>query len=148
MIREFRLVKPPTRTMSNFCEYAGGRRVRVLFVAEAITLSQVVRLSALAARLDPSRYAVTFACGPFDDVAFRGSSLERLPLFTIDQQRALKKIERGERLYTTSVLERYVAEELALFEKVRPDFVVGDFRLSLAVSARRFGVPFATLING
>jgi UDP:flavonoid glycosyltransferase YjiC (YdhE family) len=123
------------------------RRRRVLFVAEAVTLSQVVRLAALAARLDRTRYEVHFACGAFDDLAFEGTGIEALPLFTIERNRALKKIERGERLYEASVLERYVEEELALFERVRPDLVIGDFRLSLAVSARRSLVPYANLIN-
>lgn len=123
------------------------RRARVLFVAEALTLAQVVRLASLAERLDRGRYEVHFACGPIDGVALAGSGLEPLPLFTIDRQRALKRIDRGERLYETGVLERYVDEELALFDRVRPDLVVGDFRLSLAVSARLRGIPFATLIN-
>ena len=123
------------------------RRPRVLFVSEAITLAQVVRLAALAARVDRQRYDVHFACGPFDDVALLGSGLDPLPLFTIDRQRALAKIDRGERLYETAVLERYVAEELELFDRVRPDLVIGDFRLSLAVSARLRRVPLATLIN-
>lgn len=116
-------------------------------MTEAITLAQVVRLAALAAELDQERYEVHFACGPFDDVALQGSRLVPLPLFTIDRQRALKRIERGERLYETSVLERYVDEELLLFDRVKPDLVVGDFRLSLAVSARLRGIPYATLIN-
>lgn len=133
--------------MSKLCLTTRPRRPRILFVVEAITLSQVVRLLTLAERLDRARYDVFFASGPFDDVAFAGASLEPLPLFTIDRQRALKKIDRGDRLYETSVLRRYVDEELALFDRVRPDFVVGDLRLSLAVSTRRFGVKFATLIN-
>jgi len=116
-------------------------------VSEAITLAQVVRLESLAARVDRKRYDVHFACGPVDDVALLGSGLDRIPLFTIDRQRALKKLDRGERLYETSVLERYVEEELALFDRIQPDVVIGDLRLSLAVSARLRGIPFATLIN-
>ncbi len=38
-------------------------------------------------------------------------------------------------------------EELELIERVRPALVVGDFRLSLAVSAAVSGVRCATLIN-
>ena len=107
----------------------------------------MVRLAALAARLDRKRYDVHFACGPFDDVALLGSGLEPLPLFTIDRERALAKLDRGERLYETTVLERYVDEELELFDRIRPDLVIGDFRLSLAVSARLRRIPLATLIN-
>jgi len=116
-------------------------------VSEAITLAQVVRLASLAARLDRERYEVHFASGPVDDVALQGSGLERIPLFTIERQRALKKVDRGERLYETSLLERYVEEELELFDRVRPDLVIGDLRLSLAVSSRIRGIPLATLIN-
>jgi UDP:flavonoid glycosyltransferase YjiC (YdhE family) len=134
-------------SMSNNCLVSLGERRRVLFVAEALTLSQVVRLVALADRLDRSRYEVHFACGPFDAVAFAGAGIRPLPLFTIDRARALKKLDRGERLYEASVLERYIDDELALFDRVRPDLVVGDFRLSLAVSARLSRIPYAGLIN-
>src|SRR6478609_11092572 len=133
--------------LSNLCLTNTRRRPRLLFVSEALTLAQVVRLASLAARLDPVRYEVHFACGPTDEVALLESGLEPLPLFTIDRQRALKKIDRGERLYERSVIERYVDEELMLFERIQPDLVIGDFRLSLAVSARLHGIPFATLIN-
>jgi len=122
-------------------------RPRLLFVPEAITLAQVVRLASLATALDRERYDVRFACGPFEDVALSGSNLDPIPLVTIDRRRALAKIDRGERLYETPVLERYVAEELELFDRVRPDLVIGDLRLSLAVSARLRRIPFATLIN-
>jgi len=124
-----------------------SRRPRLLFVSEAITLAQVVRLAALATRLDRKRYEVHFACGPCDEIALLGSGLEPLPLFTIDRRRALEKIDSGKRLYETNVLARYVDDELALFDRVRPDLVIGDFRLSLAVSARLRGIPFAALIN-
>jgi len=120
---------------------------RVLFVAEALTLAQVVRLLTLARGLDPARYEVHFACGSFDPIAFAGTGIEPRPLFTIDRAAALKKVDRGDRLYEKDVLFRYVEEEIALFDAVKPDLVVGDFRLSLAVSARHAGIPHATLIN-
>lgn len=119
----------------------------MLFVAEALTLAQVVRLLTLARGLDSDRYEVHFACGSFDAVAFHGTDLDPLPLFTIDRAVALKKIERGDRIYEKDVLNRYVEDELALFDRVKPDLVVGDFRLSLAVSAPYAGIPHATLIN-
>jgi UDP:flavonoid glycosyltransferase YjiC (YdhE family) len=116
-------------------------------VAEALTLAQVVRLVALARNVRRDRYEVHFACGAFDEVAFAGSGLKPLPLFTIDRARALARIDRGERLYEASTLERYVEEEIELLDRVRPDLVVGDFRLSLAVSTRLRRVPYASLIN-
>jgi UDP:flavonoid glycosyltransferase YjiC (YdhE family) len=133
--------------MSKNCQISSDRRPRVLFVAEALTLAQVVRLASLAERLDRSRYEVHFACGPFDSVALAGSGLVPIPLATIDREKALKKIDRGERLYERAVLDRYVEEDLALFDRIEPDIVIGDLRVSLSVSARIRGIPFATLIN-
>jgi len=123
------------------------RRRRVLFVAEAITLAQVVRLISLAESLPPAEFEVSFACGEFDDVAFAGTRLKPLPIFTIERGQALRRVERGERIYEKDVLARYVEEELGLLDSVRPDFVVGDFRLSLPISAQRAGIPHASLIN-
>lgn len=82
------------------------RRRRVLFVAEAITLAQVVRLVALARSLDRNRYEVYFACGEFDPIAFEGTDIDPIPLLTVEREAALRKVDRGERLYETGTLER------------------------------------------
>jgi UDP:flavonoid glycosyltransferase YjiC (YdhE family) len=116
-------------------------------VAEALTLAQVVRLVTLARSLDRARYEVHFACGEFDPVAFSGTDLRPIPLLTVPREAALRKVDRGERLYEVGTLERYVEEELRLFETVEPDFVVSDFRLSLPISAAKAGVRHAALIN-
>ena len=50
-------------------------------------------------------------------------------------------------IYDGEVLERYVRDDLALIDEVQPDVVVGDFRLSLGVSARLRGRPYVTVTN-
>jgi UDP:flavonoid glycosyltransferase YjiC (YdhE family) len=122
-------------------------RRRILFVTENITLAQVVRLLALARRLPSERYEVHFACAEGDSSLFAGTSFRRWTLFTVDGPRALAALARGERLYDTKTLGRYVEDERRLFDQVKPELVVGDFRLSLAISARLAGVPTASLIN-
>ena len=44
-------------------------------------------------------------------------------------------------------MRRYVAEDIDLIERVKPDLIVGDFRLSLSVSARLVGIPYTTITN-
>jgi UDP:flavonoid glycosyltransferase YjiC (YdhE family) len=127
--------------------HAPRSRRRVLFVAEALTLAQVVRLVSLSRALDPERYEVFFACGAFDPIAFEGTALEPISIVTVDRDAAMKRVDRGERLYEKEVLGRYVEEELRLFDSVKPDLVVGDFRLSLPISASHAGIPCASLIN-
>jgi UDP:flavonoid glycosyltransferase YjiC (YdhE family) len=122
-------------------------RTRVLFIAEDITLAQVVRLASLAGALDPSRYDVHFACARFDEMIFGGLRLTRHPIYTVDAKVAFRRLERGQRLYGRRVLARYVRDELALFRALSPDVVVGDLRFSLAVSAPHARIPYVALIN-
>jgi UDP:flavonoid glycosyltransferase YjiC (YdhE family) len=122
-------------------------RRRILFVTENITLAQVVRLATLARGLPRERYEVHFACSDFDPLVFEGSEFQRWPLFTIDREAGFKALAKGERLYDDKTLERYVADELRVLAEVKPDLVVGDFRLSLAVSAALAKVHCASLIN-
>jgi len=44
-------------------------------------------------------------------------------------------------------IERMVEDELRVFSEVRPDLVLGDFRLTLGSSCERFGVPYAAILN-
>ncbi|MDF3069163.1 MAG: putative glycosyl transferase [Polyangiaceae bacterium] len=122
-------------------------RRRVLFVTENITLAQVVRLATLAAGLPPDEYEVHFACSDFDPFIFDGTEFQRWPLYTIDKEQGFKALAKGERLYDVKTLERYVADELRVMDQVKPHVVIGDFRLSLAVSAPMRGVHCASLIN-
>lgn len=124
-----------------------SRRPRILFVAENLTLAQVVRLASLASNLDTARYEVHFAASDFDPLVFDAARFERWSIYSVDKVESLSKVERGERLYETQVLQRYVDEELSLIERVQPDLVVGDFRLTLPTSAEILGVPCAALIN-
>jgi UDP:flavonoid glycosyltransferase YjiC (YdhE family) len=122
-------------------------RERVLFVTENITLAQVVRLATLAARLPKDRYDVHFACSDFDPLVFEGTDFQRWPLYTIDREQGFKALAKGERLYDVKTLERYVTDELRVLDEVKPDVVIGDFRLSLAVSAPLRKAHCASLIN-
>jgi UDP:flavonoid glycosyltransferase YjiC (YdhE family) len=122
-------------------------RPRILFIAENVTMAQVVRLLTLAQGLPSERYDVHFACSDASPWLFSKAGFRRWPLFTIDGPRALAALARGDRMYDAATLERYVTDELALFDTVRPDFVVSDFRLSVAVSSHLAGVRCASLIN-
>lgn len=119
-------------------------RPRILFVSENVTLAQVVRLLALARTLPASSYEVHFASGSFDPLIFDNTlfsgdtHLVRHQLYTLDKQRVIGAMEAGKRLYEKKTLERYVAAELELFDRVEPDLVVGDFRLSLSTSTELY----------
>jgi len=120
---------------------------KILFVAEAVTLAHVGRPLALAATLDREQYEVHFACAKGYDFCFEGADLVRWPLHSIPNTQFLQALADGKPVYDAATLEGYVEEDLRLLREIRPDVVVGDFRLSLSVSARLCQVPYITLIN-
>jgi UDP:flavonoid glycosyltransferase YjiC (YdhE family)/uncharacterized protein (DUF2141 family) len=122
-------------------------RKKVLFVAESVTLAQVVRLVSLARSLDESAYEVHFASSVFSELVFAGTRWKRHRVDSISPGRIESALRHGRRLYGADVLRDYVRDDLALFGAVKPDIVVGDFRLSLSVSAPHFGVPHVALAN-
>jgi UDP:flavonoid glycosyltransferase YjiC (YdhE family) len=120
---------------------------RLLFVAENVTLAQVVRLVTLARALDPEQYELHFACSDFPELVFEGTRFHCHPLATLAAEVAERALQAGRRLYEKPTLLRYIDAEMALIRAVRPAFVIGDFRLSLPTSAELCGVPSAVLIN-
>jgi UDP:flavonoid glycosyltransferase YjiC (YdhE family) len=120
---------------------------RILFVCEAVTLAQVVRLATLARALDPARYQVHFASARFDEMIFAGTTFVRHELHSLSARTIDARVAGGRRLYGKRTLARYIRDERALFARVRPDLVVGDLRLSLAVSTAVDAIPYANLIN-
>jgi UDP:flavonoid glycosyltransferase YjiC (YdhE family) len=124
-----------------------GRRRRILFVGEAVTLAHVARPLALAQGLDPSRYEAILAMSPRSAAMAEGSGLAVRPIRSIPGEQFLAALDCGRPVYDAATLRDYVRDDLDLLGEVRPDVVVGDFRLSLAVSARVAKVPYATITN-
>jgi UDP:flavonoid glycosyltransferase YjiC (YdhE family) len=118
----------------------------VLLVGEAVTLAHAARVATLARRLDPRRFEVSVAMAPVYD-RLLGELPGRSRLTSISPRCFLRSLQRGAPPWNAETLRRYVREDLRLLARVGPDVVVGDMRLSLAVSARLAGVPYANLIN-
>lgn len=119
----------------------------VLFVAEAVSLAHVARPVVLADSLDPGEFEVHLASsGQFAFChADRPWPWHRLESIAPDV--FLHRLGGGWPVLRADELERYVAADLALIDTVRPRAIIGDFRLSLAVSARLSRVPLLTLCN-
>ena len=123
-----------------------GRR-RILLFAEAVTLAHVARANVLARALDPEIYDVHTAWDPrynrlLGSLPFAWHAIHSLPT-----DEFLRRVGRGAPMHDVGTLRRYVGEDLDTINRVGPDLVVGDFRLSLAVSARLARVPHIAIAN-
>lgn len=120
---------------------------RVLFFAEAVTLAHVARPIVLANSLDPQRYEAIVACSPRYQRFLDSEPWQTVPLDSISSERFMAALASGSPVYDAQTLRHYVREDLTLIDRFKPDLVVGDFRLSLSVSCRLTGVPYATVTN-
>ncbi|MER2553792.1 MAG: nucleotide disphospho-sugar-binding domain-containing protein [Thauera sp.] len=120
---------------------------RLLFFAEGSTLAHVGRPLVLARALDAAGFEVVFARPPAYAWMTRDERFETVDLATQSPAEFTRRLDHGKPLYALGTLERYVQDDLALLRAHRPDVVIGDFRLSLSVSARLCGIPYATLCD-
>ncbi len=120
---------------------------KILFVSESVTLAHFARPFELSNRLSESDYAIHFACAtPYQH--FLGASKHSLHTLTsIPPEQFKQALANGNPLYDFATLKKYVEDDLALIDNVKPDLIVGDFRISLAVSARLAKIPYATISN-
>ena len=123
------------------------RRLKVLVFAEAVTLAHVARPLALLRSLDPARYELVLACATrYADFA-SNPAWQTVPLHSIPSAQFAQALAQGAPLYDLATLAGYADADRALIAAHRPDLVVGDFRLSLSVSARLVGVPYLAIVN-
>ncbi len=119
----------------------------VLLVAEAVTLAHYARIAVLARLLPAHAYRVIVAADP------RYRSLDALhgvefhPIRSISSAQFARALARGEPVYDAATLEGYVEEDLRLIGALRPDVLVGDFRISLGISARLSHVSYFSLAD-
>jgi UDP:flavonoid glycosyltransferase YjiC (YdhE family) len=121
--------------------------MRVLFIAEAVTLAHVGRSIRLASILHRNGIDVELACDKryaefLASLDFPVRSIQSVPT-----EMFLERLARGRPVFSATTLAAYVAEDFSTLRESKPDVVVGDFRLSLSVSARVAGIPYANVTN-
>jgi UDP:flavonoid glycosyltransferase YjiC (YdhE family) len=123
------------------------RRKKILFVGEAATLAHIARPLVLSSSLDSNDFEIVFACDPHYQWVLGNFNGRFLPLPSVGSGHFLAALARGAPVYDEAVLTRYVRDDLKLLGEVTPDVVVGDFRLSLSISARLARVPYVAISN-
>lgn len=122
-------------------------RKKILFFGEPATLAHVARPVVLARGLDARRYEVELATGADFRRIPEQAGLRVRALDSIGTRAYLAAVAAGRVVFPYRTLERYVRDDLRHIESFGPDVIVGDFRLSLAVSARLARVPYVALSN-
>jgi len=120
---------------------------RVLFVAEAVTLAHAARVFALAQGAERQGFAPILAVDPRFSGLFPPKPWQSENIRSISTEAFLGALANGSPIYDPATLRAYVEEDLALLRKTMPAVVVGDFRLTLSVSARLLSIPYINVTN-
>ncbi|HLE00631.1 MAG TPA: nucleotide disphospho-sugar-binding domain-containing protein [Bdellovibrionota bacterium] len=121
---------------------------RVLVLSEAVTLAHLGRSFSLAQRLRRShQFEIGFASATVWNQLLGPHDLWSRTIHSISPSTFMHRLDQGEPVYSADELEAYVREDEALIAEFRPDVVIGDFRISLAASARRCKVPYVAMTN-
>ena len=123
------------------------QKPRILFMAEDVSLSHVVRPLLLAGALDADRYDVHFATGRKHEHVVRASGLAFAEIETVPSEIFMGRAKKDKPIFNGGELCRSVEDDLRLFERLRPDLVVCDFRASATISADITNTPLAFLLN-
>ncbi len=121
---------------------------RILLLPNGNILARVTRLLALAGELASPGHEVLFAGdGKYMSLAL-SQGYPVYPLITLTEEDLRQVSEQsGVRYYTEESLGEAVREERELFERLKPDILISDFRISVSLSSRIAGLFHATLIN-
>ena len=120
---------------------------KVLFFAEGATLAHVARPLVLAKALDRHRFDIALCRPPAFSKFTEALPFPVLELDCQDGPTFARKLARGAPLYDFATLCRYVDADIALIDRIKPDVVIGDFRLSLSVSARLRSIPYIAICD-
>ncbi|OYU28831.1 MAG: hypothetical protein CFE41_04340 [Burkholderiales bacterium PBB2] len=120
---------------------------KLLFVAEAVSLAHVARPSVLAHCAVEVGHEVVFASNGQFPICSASPDWQSYALQSIAPAVFLQRLAAGQPVYTEEELRAYVAADIQMLESLRPAAVVGDYRLSLSVAARKVGIPLLSIAN-
>jgi UDP:flavonoid glycosyltransferase YjiC (YdhE family) len=122
-------------------------RKRILFLAEGATMAHFVRPLALAQSLATSEYDICFYAPAAYARYLCGTNFTTGTLETLPNEQFVENLAKGAPMYPLDTLRGYVRQDREIIQRIKPDLVVGDLRLSLPISARLEKTRFALIMN-
>lgn len=121
---------------------------RILVMPDGNWLAHTSRAYEVAKVLREMEYEILFA----GEGAYMNMPKEEgfpvFPIKTLPPDRMLACARRSRlNWYNYDLIKTLVAEELELFDQIKPDLVLSDFRLSLSTSCELANIPLAAIIN-
>jgi MGT family glycosyltransferase len=117
--------------------------IRILAIASAIGRSHLTRLVLIALELQRQGAKVAFAFKENNQI------LEhyQFQVFPVSDALVTDFSSNVFAAYTPSLIEQCVKDELKVIGTFKPDAIVGDFRLTAAISSKVSGIPYISVVD-
>jgi len=121
---------------------------KVLFLPGGIGLAHVGRLIMIAKEMQNRGIMVEFGAGTQAVSILQKENLPCYPLPEFERSVYERKIKNNNFfIYTRSVIKKFVLAELELFNRVKPDVVVYDVRITAKISTQIANIPCVSVLN-
>ena len=123
--------------------------MKILAIANAHALAHVSRLLEIAKLMRLRGHEIVFAGhGKYLETArWDDFATHELPYISVQRVVVAVRSQKLWTLYREDELETFIASELALYERLKPDLVLLDNRPSARTSADIAGIPTAAVLN-
>lgn len=125
----------------------GADRPRLLFFGEGVSLAHVTRPRRILHHLADGPFDLHFAYPASYRPLFRGIPATEHDLFSVPSEAFLESLHRLKPIYSERRLERYLKDDLALIDAIRPEVVVHDLRPTVPIAAAMRGIPSISIVN-
>lgn len=121
---------------------------KILFFGEAVSLAHVARPLVLAEALCKNGYEVFFACDPiYKKFITQNQNIKYIPIKSISPDDFMNSLYFGKSIFNKKILSQYISEDMKIINEINPDLIVGDFRVSLSISAKLSNKTHISLTN-
>ena len=117
---------------------------RILMLPSAIARSHLTRLVLIALELQHQGAEVAFAF-PENNQILQHYNFQFFPVADAVVTDFSSNVFDA---YTPSLIEQCVKDELKAIEAFKPDAIIGDFRLTAAISSKIAKIPYISVVNG
>lgn len=118
---------------------------KIVFMCNSVTLAHPVRVTLLANMLPPEKYDVIIYRSTDYGPILPYTPLSIHPIKSINTQDFINRLFNVEPVFDTDTVRIHAEEDYQVLDTEKPDLVIGDFRLTLQVTARQRSVPYLNL---
>lgn len=124
-----------------------NRKIKILVISESVTLAHIIRPVSLLKHLDTDTFELHVASSKDSQHYFSELKHSFYQVTCLSSQKFKEALATGSTFIQKNLLQTQINEDLELLKQIKPDLVIGDFRISLNISARVAKVPYITLTN-